>query len=69
MRITPHEDGWIYGVFCAESRDPKAAPADLSSAVAQAGLVRTRDFKKWERLPNLRTPPRSSATSCSIPSM
>lgn len=56
MRITFHEDGWIYGVFCAESKDPKAAPGDLSSAVAQAGMVRTKDFKKWERLPNLRTP-------------
>ena len=56
MRITPHEDGWIYGIFCSESRDPKAKPADLSSAVAQAGIVRTRDLKKWERLPNLRTP-------------
>lgn len=56
MRVTFHEDGWIYGVFCAESKDPKAAPGDLSSAVAQAGMVRTRDFKKWERLPNLKTP-------------
>jgi 4-O-beta-D-mannosyl-D-glucose phosphorylase len=56
MRITFHEDGWIYGIFCSESRDPQAAPSDLSSAVAQAGVVRTRDFKSWERLPNLRTP-------------
>ncbi|HVU31916.1 MAG TPA: glycosidase [Opitutaceae bacterium] len=56
MRITFHEDGWIYGVFCAEAKDPKAAPGDLSSAVAQAGIARTKDFKKWERLPNLRTP-------------
>ena len=56
MRITFHEDGCIYGVFCAEAKDPKAPPGDLSSAVAQAGLVRTRDFKTWERLPNLRTP-------------
>jgi 4-O-beta-D-mannosyl-D-glucose phosphorylase len=56
MRVTFHEDGWIYGVFCAESKDPKAAPGDLSSAVAQAGIVRTRDFRTWERLPNLRTP-------------
>ena len=56
MRITFHEDGWIYGVFCAEAKDPKAAPGDLSSAVAQAGMVRTKDFKKWERLPNLKTP-------------
>jgi Predicted glycosylase len=56
MRVTFHEDGNIYGVFCAESKDPKAAPGDLSSAVAQAGIVRTKDFKKWERLPNLKTP-------------
>jgi len=56
MRITFHKDGWIYGVFCSEARDPKAGPEDLSSAVASAGVVRTRDFKKWERLPNLRTP-------------
>ena len=56
MRITFHEDGWIYGTFCAEAKDPKVSPGDLSSAVAQAGLVRTRDFRKWERLPNLRTP-------------
>lgn len=56
MRITFHEDGWIYGVFCSESKDPKAAPGDLSSAVAQAGMVRTKDFVKWERLPNLKTP-------------
>jgi 4-O-beta-D-mannosyl-D-glucose phosphorylase len=56
MRVTFHEDGWIYGVFCAESKDPKAAPGDLSSAVAVAGIARTKDFKKWERLPNLKTP-------------
>lgn len=56
MRITFHEDGWIYGVFCSEAKDPKAPPGDLSSAVAVAGVVRTRDFRKWHRLPNLRTP-------------
>ncbi len=56
MRVVFHQDGWIYGVFCSESKDPKAAPGDLSSAVAQAGIVRTRDFKRWERLPNLKTP-------------
>lgn len=55
MRITFHDDGWIYGVFCAESRDPSASPGDLSSAVAAAGIVRTRDFRRWERLPNLIT--------------
>lgn len=56
MRITFHEDGCIYGVFCAEAKDPNAKPGDLSSAVAVAGMVRTRDFRKWERLPNLKTP-------------
>ncbi len=56
MRVTFHEDGNIYGVFCTEAKVPKAAPGDLSSAVAQAGVVRTKDFKKWERLPNLKTP-------------
>ncbi|HEY5079060.1 MAG TPA: glycosidase, partial [Opitutaceae bacterium] len=56
MRITFHEDGWIYGVFCAEAKDPNARPGDLSSAVAVAGMVRTRDFRSWERLPNLKTP-------------
>ena len=45
MRITFHEDGWIYGVFCAEAKDPSARPGDLSSAVAVAGVVRTRDFR------------------------
>jgi 4-O-beta-D-mannosyl-D-glucose phosphorylase len=56
MRVTFHQDGWIYGVFCSEAKDPDAKPADLSSAVAVAGIARTRDFIKWERLPNLRTP-------------
>ena len=53
MRLTQHEDGWIYGVFCSESKDMKAN--DLSSAVAAAGIVRTKDLKTWERLPNLVT--------------
>ena len=53
MRLTKHEDGYIYGVFCSESKD-KENP-DLSAAVAQAGIVRTKDLKTWERLPNLRT--------------
>lgn len=55
MRLTQHEDGWIYGIFCSESKDPNAPKGDLSSAVAQAGIVRTRDLKNWERLPNLVT--------------
>ena len=53
MRLTRHEDGWIYGVFCSESKD-RSNP-DLSAATAAAGIVRTRDLKTWERLPNLVT--------------
>ena len=53
MRLTKHEDGWIYGVFCSESKDPKNP--DLSAAVAAAGIVRTKDLETWERLPNLKT--------------
>lgn len=53
MRLTAHEDGWIYGIFCSERRDPAAAPGDLSAAVAKAGIVRTRDLVRWERLPDL----------------
>lgn len=53
MRLTAHEDGWIYGIFCSESLDPNAVPGDLSSAIAKAGIVRTKDLKNWERLPNL----------------
>jgi 4-O-beta-D-mannosyl-D-glucose phosphorylase len=56
MRLVAHEDGWIYGLFCTEKRDPQALPGDQSSAVAQCGLVRTRDLDHWERLPNLKTP-------------
>ncbi|MBL8092527.1 MAG: glycosidase [Anaerolineales bacterium] len=55
MRLVHHQDGWIYGQFCTERRDPNAPPGDLSSAVAQAGLARTRDLKTWERLPDLKT--------------
>ena len=53
MRLTPHEDGWIYGVFCSESKDPDNP--QLSAAVAAAGIVRTKDLLRWERLPNLIT--------------
>lgn len=55
MRLTRHEDGWIYGLFCSERKDPAAAPGDESSAVAQCGIVRTRDLRTWERLPDLKT--------------
>ena len=53
MRLTKHEDGYIYGVFCSESKD--TTTNDLSAAVAAAGIVRTKDLKTWERLPNLVT--------------
>ena len=53
MRLTKHEDGWIYGVFCSESKDQENP--DLSAAVAAAGIVRTKDLKTWERLDNLTT--------------
>ncbi len=56
MRLTAHEDGWIYGVFCAERKDPNAAPGDESAAIAAAGIARTKDLIHWERLPNLVTP-------------
>jgi len=55
MRLTRHEDGWIYGVFCSERKDPSASAGDLSSAVAAAGIARTHDLKTWERLPDLMT--------------
>jgi len=53
MRLTQHEDGWIYGLFCAERKDPAAPAGDLSSATAQCGIARTRDLVDWERLPDL----------------
>ncbi len=53
MRLTQHEDGYIYGVFCSESKDTSVN--DLSAAVAAAGIVRTKDLINWERLPNLKT--------------
>jgi 4-O-beta-D-mannosyl-D-glucose phosphorylase len=56
MRVVQHEDGWIYGLFCTERRDPNASPADQSSAIAQCGIARTKDLKKWERLADLKTP-------------
>jgi len=55
MRLIAHEDGWIYGVFCTERRDPSAPATDQSAAIAQCGLARTKDMKNWERLPDLKT--------------
>jgi 4-O-beta-D-mannosyl-D-glucose phosphorylase len=54
MRLVRHEDGWIYGLFCAERQD-ESKPADLSAAVARCGIARTKDLVKWERLPDLKT--------------
>lgn len=55
MRLVKHEDGWIYGLFCTERKDPDAPFGDTSSAVAACGIARTRDLKTWERLPDLKT--------------
>ncbi len=55
IRVVRHEDGWIYGLFCTERKDPKVPQSDTSSAMAQCGIARTRDLKNWERLPDLRT--------------
>ncbi len=56
MRLTQHEDGWIYGVFCVERKDPKAAPGDTSSAEAQCGIARTKDLVTWDRLHDFKSP-------------
>jgi 4-O-beta-D-mannosyl-D-glucose phosphorylase len=53
MRLTKHDDGYVYGIFCTERKDPAAAPGDTSSAVAAAGIARTNDLVNWERLPDL----------------
>ncbi|MDU5950866.1 MAG: glycosidase, partial [Paenibacillus macerans] len=55
MRLVRHEDGWIYGLFCTERKDPDAPRGDLSSAVAQCGIARTKDLVAWERLADLKT--------------
>lgn len=56
MRLVAHEDGWIYGLFCTERKDPEAPLTDTSSAIAQCGIARTKDLTNWERLPDLVTP-------------
>ncbi|TCN51490.1 glycosidase [Flavobacterium circumlabens] len=53
MRLIHHEDGWVYGIFCTERKDPKAPKGDTSSAIANAGIVRSKDLVNWERLPDL----------------
>jgi len=55
MRLVLHEDGWIYGLFCSETRDENAPESDQSAAIAQCGIVRTKDLLNWERLPDLKT--------------
>jgi 4-O-beta-D-mannosyl-D-glucose phosphorylase len=55
MRVVQHEDGWVYGLFCTERRDPSAPVSDQSSAVAQCGIARTKDMINWERLHDLVT--------------
>jgi 4-O-beta-D-mannosyl-D-glucose phosphorylase len=56
MRLVAHEDGWIYGLFCTERKDPNAPPFDQSLAIAQCGIARSKNMKDWERLPDLKTP-------------
>jgi 4-O-beta-D-mannosyl-D-glucose phosphorylase len=56
MRLVQHEDGFIYGLFCTERKDPSAPVGDQSAAIAQCGIVRTKDMVEWERLPDLKTP-------------
>ncbi|WFB37835.1 glycosidase [Kiritimatiellota bacterium B12222] len=55
MRMVEHEDGWVYGLFCTERKDPQAPHGDLSSAVAQCGIARSKDLLSWERLPDLKS--------------
>lgn len=53
IRLTEHEDGWIYGLFCTERRDSSAPDLDQSSANAKCGIAKTKDLVNWERLPDL----------------
>jgi 4-O-beta-D-mannosyl-D-glucose phosphorylase len=56
IRLVAHEDGWIYGLFCTERRDPNANEGDQSAAIAQCGIARTKNLVDWERLADLKTP-------------
>lgn len=56
IRLVRHEDGWIYGIFCTERKDPNAPSGDEHSAIAQCGIIRSKDLKNWDRLPDLKTP-------------
>lgn len=55
MRLTQHEDGWIYGLFCVERKDPSSTNLNLSAAMASCGIARTKDLINWERLPDLKS--------------
>lgn len=55
IRLVKHEDGWYYGLFCTERKDKSVSASDTSSAIAQCGIARTKDFIKWERLPDLKS--------------
>ena len=55
MRLVRHEDGWVYGIFCTESKDPSVSDADQSSAVAQCGIIRSKDMLRWDRLADFKT--------------
>lgn len=54
MRLTRHEDGWIYGLFCVERHDD-SEPGNLSAATATCGIARTKDLVNWQRLPDLKS--------------
>ncbi|SFH11881.1 glycoside hydrolase family 130 protein [Pedobacter insulae] len=56
MRLVAHEDGWVYGLFCTERRDPAASAGDQSAAIAQCGIIRSKDLVNWQRLADLKTP-------------
>lgn len=56
IRLTLHEDGWVYGLFCTERKDPNVPREDTASAIAQCGIARTKDLKSWQRLDDLETP-------------
>lgn len=56
MRLVAHEDGWVYGLFCTERRDPSASAGDQSAAIAQCGIIRSKDLINWDRLADLKTP-------------
>jgi 4-O-beta-D-mannosyl-D-glucose phosphorylase len=56
MRLVAHEDGWVYGLFCTERRDQTAGIGDQSAAIAQCGIIRSKDLINWERLADLKTP-------------